>query len=109
MHELGITQEIVAIVAERSNGTRVRRVVLEIGKLTAVLPDAIRFCFDLCSEGTAAEGAQLEIIELPGRARCRACAAEVVLEQPFGRCACGCSDLEWLAGEELRIKEMEVA
>jgi|SRR5208282_3702792 len=109
MHELGITQEIVAIVAERSNGAQVRRVVLEIGKLSAVLPDAIRFCFDLCSEGTVAEGAQLDIIELPGRARCRACAGAVLLEQPFGQCPCGCSDLEWLAGEELRIKEMEVA
>ena len=37
-----------------------------------ILPDAIRFCFDLCSEGTVAEGAELEIIETPGPARCRA-------------------------------------
>jgi hydrogenase nickel incorporation protein HypA/HybF len=108
MHELGITQEIVALVTERSGGARVRRIVLEIGKLSAVLPDAVRFCFELCSEGTAAEGACLEIREPPGRARCRACGAEVVLDRPFGRCACGGSDLEWLSGEELKIKEMEV-
>jgi hydrogenase nickel incorporation protein HypA/HybF len=108
MHELGITQEIVAIVSEHSRGAKVRRVVLEIGKLSAVLPDAVRFCFELCSEGTAAEGAKLEILETPGRARCRQCGAEVLLERPFGRCACGNTDLEWLSGEELRIKEMEV-
>jgi hydrogenase nickel incorporation protein HypA/HybF len=108
MHELGITQEILAIVSEHSNGARVRRVVLEIGKLSAVLPDAVRFCFDLCSEGTVAEGAQLDILETPGRARCRQCGAEVMLERPFGRCVCGNTDLEWLSGEELRIKEMEV-
>ena len=108
MHELGIVQEILAIVSEHGKGAKVTRVVLEIGKLSAVLPDAVRFCFDLCSEDTVAEGAQLEIIETPGRARCRDCAAELTLERPFGRCGCGCSDLEWLAGEELRIKDMEV-
>jgi hydrogenase nickel incorporation protein HypA/HybF len=108
MHELGITQEILAVVSERSEGARVRRVVLEIGKLTAILPDALRFCFEVCSAGTVAEGAELEIDELPGRARCRQCGAEVQLDQPFGRCACGSSDLDWLSGEELRIKEMEV-
>ena len=108
MHELGITQEIVAIASDHSKGARVTRVVLEIGKLSAVLPDAIRFCFDLCSEGTVVEGALLEILETPGRARCRQCGIELLLEQPFGRCDCGNTDLEWLSGEELRIKEMEV-
>src|SRR6516225_9804504 len=99
MHELGITQEIIEIAAEYSKGARVTRVVLEIGKLSAVLPDAVRFCFDLCSQGTVVEGAHLEIIETPGRARCRQCGPEVLLERPFGYCACGSSDLDWLAGE----------
>jgi hydrogenase nickel incorporation protein HypA/HybF len=108
MHELGITQEILEVVTAHSKGATVRRVVLEIGKLSAVLPDSLRFCFELCSEGTVAEGAILDIIETPGTARCRQCGAEVMLQRPFGRCECGCSDLEWLTGEELRIKEMEV-
>ena len=108
MHELSITQQIVAVVAERAAGARVTRVVVEIGKLSAVVPDAVRFCFDLCAEGTALEGATLEIVETPGRARCRACGAGVALERPFGRCACGSTDLEWLSGEELRIRSMEV-
>ena len=34
--------------------------------------------------------------------------ARVELERPYGRCACGGDDLEWLSGEELRIKELEV-
>ena len=108
MHELGIAQEVVALVAEHAQG-KVTRVVLEIGKLSAILPDAVRFCFDLCSEGTVVAGAQLDIIEIPGRARCRACGGEVMLERPFGRCECGGTDLEWLAGEELRVKEYEVS
>jgi hydrogenase nickel incorporation protein HypA/HybF len=108
MHELGITQEVIAIATERSEGAKIVRIVLEIGKLSAVLPDAVRFCFELCCQGTEMEGANLEIIELPGLARCKECSAELVLEQPFGRCDCGCTDLDWLGGEELKIKEIEV-
>src|SRR5262245_23492594 len=107
MHELAITQEVVALAMEQAPTGRITRIVLEIGKLSAVLPDAVRFCFDLCSEGTAAEGAVLDIVEVPGRAQCRRCNNEVELERPFGRCPCGCSDLDWLAGEELRVTKVE--
>jgi hydrogenase nickel incorporation protein HypA/HybF len=109
MHELGIAQEIVAIVADRAGEARVLRVVLEIGKHALILPDAIRFCFDLCGEGTVVEGARLEIVEVPGLARCRECGAEIAMEEPFGICPCGGVDLEWLSGDEIKIKEMEVA
>ncbi|MEC7192467.1 MAG: hydrogenase maturation nickel metallochaperone HypA, partial [SAR324 cluster bacterium] len=46
MHELSITQNLVAIVEEHARGQRVKRVTLEIGKLSGVMADAIRFCFD---------------------------------------------------------------
>lgn len=108
MHELGIAQEVVAIAAEAARGRKVLRVVLEVGKLSGVLPDAVRFCFGPCAEGTAAEGAVLEIVETPGRGRCRACGGEVPLDRPFGRCPCGGTDLEWLAGDELRVRELEL-
>ena len=108
MHELGITQSIVAICAEHANGARVQCVRLEIGKLTAIMPDAVRFCFDVCAAGTVVEGAQLEIIEIPGMAICQECKSRVPLEQPFGRCHCGCSHLQLIAGNELKVKEMEI-
>ena len=108
MHELGLTQEIVAIVSERAGGRRVSRIVLQIGKLSCALPDAIQFCFEQCSEGTAAEGATLEIIQKAGRGRCRQCGAEVEMEQPLALCACGSGNLEWLSGDEIRVQAMEV-
>lgn len=108
MHELAVTQEIVSILEERAAGRKVRRVVVEIGKLSAVLPDAVRFCFDLCAEGTVLEGALLEILEPQGRARCRVCGEAVALDRPFGRCGCGSTDLDWISGEELSVKEMEI-
>jgi hydrogenase nickel incorporation protein HypA/HybF len=109
MHELGITQNIVAIAKEYARGFPVIRLTLEIGCLSAVLPDAIRFCFDVCCQGTILEGSRLEIIEIPGLGKCRQCGAEFFLEQPFGICdRCESRDLEIIQGTELRIKEMEV-
>jgi hydrogenase nickel incorporation protein HypA/HybF len=108
MHELGVAMDVVETVMARMPGVRVKRVVLEIGILTALLPDALRFCFDLSTEGTDVEGALLEIRECPGRARCRECARELTLSQPFGRCDCGGTDLDWLSGDELSIAQVEV-
>lgn len=108
MHELGIVEQVIDIASEASGGARITRIVLEIGKLSLVLPDAVRFCFDVASKDTPAEGAALEIIESPGRARCIACSAELDLDRPFGRCTCGGSDLEWLSGEQLKIRSVEV-
>ena len=76
-------------VAERAAGAKVNVLRLEIGKLSAVMPDAIRFCFDLCAQGTALDGAQLEIIEIPGRGRCRECGEELAMADFLARCACG--------------------
>ena len=52
MHELGITRNIVAIILEEANGKKVKRVTLEIGKLSAIIPDSIHFCFDICCKET---------------------------------------------------------
>ena len=109
MHELGITQELVAVACERANGARITRIVVEVGKLSLVLPDAMRFCFSLCTEATPAEGAQLEIIETTGLGRCRACSRELAMETALVRCSCGSTDVEWLSGEQLTLKEMEIA
>jgi hydrogenase nickel incorporation protein HypA/HybF len=108
MHELGITRNIVAIVTEHAGKKRVKRVALDIGKLSAIMPDAIRFCFDVCSKDTLLEQATLEINEIPGLGRCNSCGAEIELVQLFGRCSCGSNLITCIAGEELKIKEMEV-
>lgn len=108
MHELAIAENIVDAVCERADGRPVRRVTVRIGKLTAVVPDAMRFCFDLATEGTIADGARLEIEERAGRARCHACDAEVELTDPILLCPCGSADLAVTAGRELQIVSMEV-
>ena len=108
MHELGITRNIVAIVSENAGDRKVSRVLLEIGKLSAIFPDSIRFCFDVCSKDTLLEGAVLHINEVQGLARCRVCENEFEIEQLFGVCSCGSSKIQCIAGEEMKIIEIEV-
>lgn len=107
MHELGITQNIVAIATEHARGAKVHRITLEIGQLTAIMPDAIEFCFDVCAQGTPLAGATLEIIRRPGRGQCQACGQELDLDKPFGVCDCGSTHITLIQGEELTIKELE--
>ena len=109
MHELAITDSLVAAVSENVRGAKVTRVVLEIGELSGVAADSVSFCFDLCAQGTALEGARLEIVEIPGRARCRQCADAVEVVGGIGLCGCGSADVELLSGRELKIREVELA
>jgi hydrogenase nickel incorporation protein HypA/HybF len=109
VHELAITESIVAAVVERMPDTPVRRVHLVIGRLSGVVPDSVRFCFELVTAGTALDGAELEIDEPSGRVVCRRCAAEFDTDEVLALCPCGSADVELLRGRELRIRAVEVA
>jgi hydrogenase nickel incorporation protein HypA/HybF len=108
MHEMAVVEAILDSVTARCDGRRVARVVVEIGRLTAVLPDAVRFCFEIASHGTEAEGAVLEIIETEGALRCRSCGKDSPGDLRLALCSCGSADVLTLRGTELRVREMEV-
>ncbi|MEQ1651727.1 MAG: hydrogenase maturation nickel metallochaperone HypA [Hyphomicrobium sp.] len=107
MHELGITRNIVAIVSEHAAGRKVTRVLLDVGRLSGVMSDAIRFSFDVVSDGTCLKGARLDIRDIEGLGRCRRCNTEFATPTLFTPCACGCRDIERVAGEELKVCEFE--
>lgn len=108
MHEFGITRSVIEICEENSAGAAVKRVTIQIGKLSAIMPDAIRFCFDICAQGTVVEGAFLEILETPGRAKCADCSLEFEIQGLLDQCMCGSRRFRVIAGEELLVKELEV-
>lgn len=108
MHELAITQCIVDVACERADGRTVSSVRVRVGRLCAVVPDSMQFCFDLVTEGTVMEGARLDIDEEDGRALCRTCGIEFVLVDPILLCRCGSADVDVLAGRDLRILSMEM-
>ena len=109
MHELAIAESVVETVTQRLPGATVTCVHLEIGALSGVVPDSIRFCFDLATEGTGLAGARLEITEPPTRCRCRACGAEFQPDSPVVLCPCGSPDAAVLSGEQLKILSVQVA
>ena len=109
MHELAIAESVVETVTQRLPSAKVTCVFLEVGALSGVVPDSIRFCFDLATEGTGLAGARLEITEPPARCRCRACGAQFQPESPVVLCPCGSPDVAVLSGEQLTIVSVEVA
>ncbi len=108
MHELAIVQSILEAVCERADGRRVRRVTVRVGALTAVVPDAMLFCWDLAAEATLADGAELDIEQRPATTRCRACGADSQIADPVLLCPCGSADVAVTGGRELQIVSMEV-
>jgi hydrogenase nickel incorporation protein HypA/HybF len=108
VHELSIAESIVSGVCERVAGAHVTRVIVEIGALSGVVPDSVRFFFDTCTKGTAIAGAELEIVEVKGLAHCRSCGAESRADDLALCCPCGSVDVELVRGGELRVKAVEV-
>jgi hydrogenase nickel incorporation protein HypA/HybF len=103
MHELAITQSVVEAVTERTGSAPVASVRLRVGQLAGVVPDAMRFCFELVTAGTPLEGATLEFEQPEGRGRCRSCGEDFVLADLILLCSCGSADVEVLAGRELAV------
>jgi hydrogenase nickel incorporation protein HypA/HybF len=108
VHELAITQSIVDQVAERMAGRRVTSVDLEIGTLSGVVADSVRFCFDLVTVGTPLEGCALQIVEPEGRARCVDCGTDFGVRDLVLLCSCGSADVRVVSGEQLLIKSVRV-
>lgn len=112
MHEMSLSQGVLDVIesaARRDGFARVLTVWLEIGRLATVEPDALRFCFDVVTRGSCAEGARLEIVTTPGRAWCLMCSDSVVMDEPLGACPnCGSHQMQVTAGSDMRIKELEV-
>jgi hydrogenase nickel incorporation protein HypA/HybF len=109
VHELAITEGVVEAVTGRLPGARITCVRLEIGALSGVVADSVRFCFDLVTDGTDLQGARLEITEPAGRCRCRVCGSEFEPDGPILLCPCGSADISVLNGQDLKITSVMVA
>jgi hydrogenase nickel incorporation protein HypA/HybF len=117
MHEMSLAEGVLGVVedalaAQPAGGPRevVRTVRLEIGRLAAVELEALRFAFDVVRRGTVADGAALEVIEVPGAAWCMKCCDTVAIAQRGEGCPlCGSHQLQVTAGDELRVKDIELA
>lgn len=113
MHEMSLCEGIRRLIedqARRHEFERVKTVRLEIGRFACVEKPALEFAFDVVMRGSVAEGATLVMLDLPGRAMCYDCACVVEIEDRLDPCPrCGGGRLMPVAGDEMKLKELEVA
>ena len=112
MHELALTEGIIAIVEQeaRKNGfERVLEITLKVGEFSGVVPDCLREFFPIASRGTAAEGAALRIEPVPAAFRCGSCGFEGPLPRHTAYCpACGGEEIRMIAGREFFVENLKV-
>ena len=112
MHELSLAEKIndtIKALCERSEWTRVRRVVLKVGYMRQIDPELLSFAFDVVAKGTVSEGAVVSVMELPIVFMCHSCGKETSSEETVFMCSgCGGTNVELRSGMELTIESMEV-
>ncbi len=112
MHEMSLAEGILQIVedhARKGDFRRVTAVVLEIGQLSGVEVEALRFAFDAVTRGSVAENAEMQVISLPGSGWCLGCSRDVTVAQLYDPCPhCGGYQIHVTGGSDMRVKELAV-
>jgi hydrogenase nickel incorporation protein HypA/HybF len=110
VHELSLCQAILGKVQQHSDGRPVTQVNVRIGHLRQVVPDALKFSWEMLTTSTELHGTELVIEQVPALVECTACGAETVLDLPILMCGtCESFDVRLLSGEEFLVVSMEVA
>jgi hydrogenase nickel incorporation protein HypA/HybF len=113
MHEVSIAVAVCEEVTQRASSEKAKRIVsvrLRAGELTCIVSEALRFAWDVVTEGTIAAGSRLEIERIPVQIRCRTCES---VQAPVGATAlvcvrCGTPAAEIVRGRELEVTAMEI-
>jgi hydrogenase nickel incorporation protein HypA/HybF len=113
MHELSIALSLAEGAEEelaQQGGGRVRALRVRIGPLAGVVKDALVFSWEIAIQGTALEGAELAIEEVPVRVRCDDCGMETAPAgaQCFYCGQCGGARCRVVSGDEMELTAMEV-
>ena len=111
MHEFSLIRSLLDVafrVAQENGGLPIERVVLEIGALQQVAPEALEMAFDAAVQDTPAEGAVLEWEEVPVSIQCYACQGEYApADEVFWTCPyCGASGGRPVQGDELVLRSV---
>ncbi len=113
MHELSIIHSIIetveATVAEQDAPVEVERVLLQVGDLAGVEIENLEFLWPAAVQDTVLQQAICVIERVKAHAVCLDCNTEFSLKNYFDACpACGSFWKDVTAGEELKIKSIEL-
>jgi hydrogenase nickel incorporation protein HypA/HybF len=108
VHELSITQSILdqaLAEAKKHNAKKIKKIKLQIGAGTAIVPDCIHFYFDELKKNTIAQNSVLDIETIPVKLRCPKCKKEYKDLEITCNCKKG---VEIVSGQEMMIEYIDV-
>lgn len=112
MHELPVAESMLEIaqrVARGAGAPRVTALHLVVGQLSSIVDDSIQFYWDIISQRTLAEGAQLHFRRVPAELLCLDCGHQYILEDERLACpSCGSAAVKVVAGEEFHMEAIDV-
>ena len=113
MHEISIIEQVLEIALEQAKkrgATRIHQLNMRLGEMSGVVPEALQFAFDVATEGTAAEGAILEIDTVPAICYCNNCQIEFQPVDIFYECPqCGQLSADLHQGREIELSSLEIS
>ena len=111
MHEMAITQSVLNIALEAAANAGAKKITairIKMGEYSDVVPVVLRDYFAVAAQGTAAEGAVIELERLPVTMRCRTCLWQGrVDKRHIVSPDCGGTDLKLLTGREFYVESIE--
>jgi hydrogenase nickel incorporation protein HypA/HybF len=112
MHEASVARNIILALEERMAGGgidgRVRVVFLRLGRLTTIVPDNLKFMFEVLAEDTPFADARLEVEMVPVTGECRSCDAGFEIDEACFLCpVCRSPQVELKSGREMCIEAVE--
>jgi hydrogenase nickel incorporation protein HypA/HybF len=111
MHELSIASSIFETVLDEMKNrglTAITKIGLRVGALTSVDSESLRFGFETLITDTPLSACQLEIENVPIKAKCRACGCNFEATDFIFICPqCESGDNEVTQGQELDIVFLE--
>ena len=113
MHELSIVEALIDQVGRELSRAGQRGTVLgielNIGRLSGVHGESVRFAFGLLAPGTLVEKAEIVIHEPKAVCHCRACGAQLEIDDLVVQCPeCASSDIGIEGGRDLMLQSIEV-
>jgi hydrogenase nickel incorporation protein HypA/HybF len=113
MHEMGIAMQIVDIakasIPETLKHKKLERINIDVGKLSAIIPENLKFCFEVSVKNTPFEDTELIITEIPVIVQCNDCSKIWEVTSADYTCIyCGSSSLKYLSGEGMKVKSVEL-
>lgn len=119
MHELSMADAIVKTIldaAEKNQAEEILEVTIEVGKLTMLNPEQLKFLLDVLAENTLLEGAEIIIDEVPVEIKCHSCdyTGSTDLDDSdhylmIVKCPkCDERNIEIISGQECNVKNIRI-